>query len=110
MSAISNKDKTRRAFFSDVTASTALAAVAMAQFGAPTAAVAQEKKEPSDNFRMPQNLPPWPKGTTGNKYDHLFCTRMKEKPLTDYRRAPTASLCSVSFAEFPQRGCVVLFA
>ena len=33
MSAISNKNKTRRAFFSDVTASTALAAVAMAQLG-----------------------------------------------------------------------------
>jgi hypothetical protein len=92
MSAVSNKNnKTRRAFFSDVTASTALAALAMAQLGSPPGTMAQEKKEPSDSLRMPQNLPPWPKGTNGNKYDHLFCTRMKEKPLTNTILSPTIS-------------------
>ncbi len=85
------KDKTRRAFFSDVTASTALAAVAMAQLGSPAAAGAQQKREPGDSPWMPKNLPPWPKGTDGNKYDHLFCTRMKEKPLTDTILTPTIS-------------------
>jgi hypothetical protein len=40
---------------------------------------------------MPKNLPPWPKGTTGSKYDHLFCTRLKEKPLTDTILSPTIS-------------------
>ncbi len=85
------KNQTRRAFFSNVTASTALAAMAMAQLGPQTAATAQGGKEPLDSFRMPKNLPPWPKGTVGNKYDHLFCTRMKEKPLTDTILSPTIS-------------------
>ena len=85
-----NKNQTRRAFFSDVTASTALAAVAMAQLGSPKASMAQEKKSPGGGFRG-KNLPPWPKGTTGNKYDHLFCTRLKEKPLTDTILSPTIS-------------------
>jgi hypothetical protein len=86
-----NKNQTRRAFFSDVTASTALAAMAMAQLGSPAAAIAQEKKQPMNSLGVPPNLPPWPKGTTGNKYDHLFCTRMKEKPLTDTILTPTIS-------------------
>jgi len=85
------RNQTRRAFLGEVTASTALAAVAMAQLGSPTAALAQEIKEPSDDLRVLKNLPPWPKGTTGNKYDHLFCTRMKEKPLTDTILSPTIS-------------------
>jgi len=84
------KDQTRRAFFSEVTASTALAAMAMAQLGSPTA-MAQAPKRPSDTLGMPASIPPWPKGTTGNKYDHLFCTRMKEKPLTDTILTPTIS-------------------
>ena len=83
------KNQTRRAFFSDLTASTALAAVALAQLGSPAAAMAQDK--PSDNFREPPNLPPWPEGTTGSKYDHLFCTSLKEKPLTDTIMSPTIS-------------------
>jgi hypothetical protein len=86
----SNKNQTRRAFFSDVTASTALAAVAMAQLGSPTAAMAQEKKSPREGFRG-KDIPPWPKGTSGNKYDHLFCTRLREKPLTDTILSPTIS-------------------
>jgi len=85
------KNQTRRAFFSDITASTALAAVAMAQLGSQPVAVAQEKGDPLESLRMPKNLPPWPTGTTGNKYDHLFCTRMKEKPLTDTILSPTIS-------------------
>ena len=88
---ISKKNQTRRAFFSDVTASSALAALAMAQLGSPTAATAQEQKKPMDSLGVPPNPPPWPKGTTGNKYDHLFCTRMKEKPLTDTILSPTIS-------------------
>ena len=55
----SKKNQTRRAFFSDVTASTALAAAAIAQLGSPVAAMAQEKKAPLDSLRMPKNLPPW---------------------------------------------------
>jgi len=90
-SGTSKKNQTRRAFFSDVTASTALAAVAMAQLGSPAPVMAQEKKESSGGLRAPKNLPPWPKGTTGNKYDHLFCTRIKEKPLTDTILPPTIS-------------------
>jgi len=39
----SKKNQTRRAFFSDLTASTALAAMALAQLGSPTAAMAQEQ-------------------------------------------------------------------
>ena len=85
------REQTRRAFFGDVTASTALAAVAMAQLGSQTAAMAQEQKEPPEGSRMPKNLPPWPKGTTGSKYDHLFCDRLKEKPLTDTILSPTIS-------------------
>jgi len=86
----SKKPQTRRAFFSDVTASTALAAVAMAQLGSPMATMAQEKKNPMEGFRG-ENLPPWPKGTTGNKYNHLFCAKLKEKPLTDTILSPTIS-------------------
>ncbi len=85
------KNQTRRAFFSDVTASTALAALAMAQLSSQPAAMAQEKKQPGNSLGVPQNLPPWPKGTMGNKYDHLFCTRLKEQPLTDTILTPTIS-------------------
>ena len=53
--------------------------------------MAQEQEKPRDNFRAPPNLPPWPEGTDGNKYDHLFCTRLKEKPLTDTIMSPTIS-------------------
>jgi hypothetical protein len=95
-SSSSKKNQTRRAFFTEVTASSALAAVAMAQLGAPTAASAQAEKKPSGNFRAPANLPPWPEGTTGNKYDHLFCNRMKEKPLTDTILSPTISFRGAS--------------
>jgi len=86
-----SKNQTRRAFFIDVSASTALTALAMAQLGSQPAAKAQEKKKPLNSLTVPPNLPPWPKGTIGNKYDHLFCTRLKEKPLTDTILTPTIS-------------------
>jgi mannose-6-phosphate isomerase-like protein (cupin superfamily) len=86
-----NNNQTRRAFFSEVTASSAMAALAMAQFGSQTEAMAQEKKQPMNTLGVPSNIPPWPKGTTGNKYDHLFCTRIKEKPITDTILTPTIS-------------------
>ncbi len=85
------QSKTRRAFFGDITTSTALAALAMLQIGLRSTTIAQETEEPRDSLRAPQNLPPWPKGTVGNKYDHLFCTRLKEKPLTDAISSPTIS-------------------
>jgi mannose-6-phosphate isomerase-like protein (cupin superfamily) len=89
-SGTSKKNQTRRAFFSNVTATSALAAVAMAQLVSPTTSTAQEGKRPYEGFRG-ENVPPWPEGTTGNKYDHLFCTRMKERPLTDTILSPTIS-------------------
>jgi hypothetical protein len=88
-SGTSKKNQTRRAFFSNVTATSALAAVAMAQLSSPTATRAQEQKS-FEGFRE-EKVPPWPEGTTGNKYDHLFCTRLKEKPLTDTILSPTIS-------------------
>lgn len=68
----------RRDFFKGVTAGAAGLAIASAltQLGAPNLVEAQEKKE----FKMPV-YPPWPKGTDGNLYDHLFCTEFKEKSL-----------------------------
>ena len=88
---------TRRAFFRDATAGAAGIAVAsaLAQLGAPAAA--QEGKKSSEGLmRVPKDLPPWPEGTTGNKYDHLFCTRLKEKPLTDTILSPTISFRGAS--------------
>jgi len=84
------KNQTRRAFFSDVTATSALAALALAQLNVPEAAGAQAKKQPSE-WLNGQNVPPWPEGTTGNRYDHLFCSRLKERPLTDTILSPTIS-------------------
>jgi len=67
---------TRRDFFQGVSAGAAGVAIASAltQLGAP-AAIANAQDPPS---KMPE-MPPWPKGTEGNKYDRLFCTRFKEK-------------------------------
>jgi mannose-6-phosphate isomerase-like protein (cupin superfamily) len=89
-SSASSKNQSRRAFFSNVTAASALAAVAMAQLSSPKASMAQEGKKPYNGLRG-ENIPPWPEGTNGNKYDHLFCTRLKEKPLTDTILSPTIS-------------------
>jgi mannose-6-phosphate isomerase-like protein (cupin superfamily) len=89
-SSASSKNQSRRAFFSNVTAASALAAVAMAQLSSPKASMAQEGKKPYNGLRG-ENIPPWPEGTNGNKYNHLFCTRLKEKPLTDTMLSPTIS-------------------
>jgi len=75
----SPESTTRRTFFQDVTAGTAGIAVAsaLAQLGAPTLVAAQEPKK-ATAAKFFKNAPPWPKGTTGNIYDHLFCTQLKE--------------------------------
>jgi hypothetical protein len=95
-----NNDSTsRRQFFQGVTAATAGAAVATAlsQLGVTNAAAAQggsgtgqeaaPKKASSPFFRDP---PPWPEGTTGTKYDHLFSTKLKENSITDVVAGPQA--------------------
>ncbi len=88
---------TRRTFFQEVTAGATGAAVATAltQLGAPAIAAPQQAKTPSpkkaaDASQFFKNPPPWPKGTTGNKYDHLFCTRLKENSITDVVPGPQA--------------------
>jgi hypothetical protein len=70
----SEKGTSRRAFFHEVSAGAAGVALASAltQLNAPAAVAAPQQG------KMPA-MPPWPKGTEGNKYDHLFCTKMKEK-------------------------------
>ncbi len=80
----------RRDFFKGVTAGAASAAIASAliQLGAPVIAEAQEaKKKDSPFFRNP---PPWPKGTNGTKYDHLFSTKLRENSITDVVAGPQA--------------------
>jgi hypothetical protein len=91
----SAKGTTRRAFFQDVTAGAASVAVASAltQLGAPVLAAPQEAKKPAPKqaaspfFKDP---PPWPTGTTGSKYDHLFCTKLKENSMTEVVAGPQA--------------------
>jgi hypothetical protein len=83
-------DEGRRDFFKGVTAGAAGAAIASAliQLGAPVIAEAQEaKKKDSPFFRNP---PPWPKGTNGTKYDHLFSTKLRENSITDVVAGPQA--------------------
>jgi hypothetical protein len=77
----------RRDFFKGVTAGAAGMAIANAltQLGAPALAQAQGQKP-----KMP-SYPPWPKGTDGDKYDHLFCTSFREKSLApEYVPSPCA--------------------
>ncbi|MBN1831090.1 MAG: hypothetical protein JW896_03180 [Deltaproteobacteria bacterium] len=84
------KNTSRRGFIQDVAAGAAGVAIAgaLATLGAPIVAAAQEeKKAESPFFRDP---PPWPKGTTGNKYDHLFSTQLKENSITDVVAGPQA--------------------
>lgn len=79
-----NGDATgRRAFFQDVTAGAAGLAVAtaLAQLGAPAQAAAQEAKKKQAESAFFKNPPPWPTGTIGNKYDHLFSTKLKENSI-----------------------------
>jgi hypothetical protein len=82
----SDNSSTRRAFFQDVTAGAAGVAFAgaLAQLGVPVVSAAQEAKTPAPKQASSpffKNPPPWPKGTIGTKYDHLFSTRLKENSL-----------------------------
>ena len=84
----SNESTTRRAFFQDVTAGATGVAIAgaLAQLGVPVVEAAQNKgsggpapkSAASPFFKDP---PPWPTGTTGNKYDHLFSTKLRENSM-----------------------------
>ena len=85
-----NKNTDRRAFFQDVTAGAAGLAVAtaLAQLGTPTPVAAQEAKPSGSGTGSGQasspffkDPPPWPTGTTGSKYDHLFSTRLRENSI-----------------------------
>jgi mannose-6-phosphate isomerase-like protein (cupin superfamily) len=103
MSSKDEKDTSRRAFFQDVTAGAAGIAVvsALAQMGANVIAAPQEAKPPTTGsapytgsgggtgtgpakqaaspfFKDP---PPWPKGTDGHLYDHLFSTKLRENSM-----------------------------
>jgi hypothetical protein len=82
------KNTTRRAFFQDVTAGTAGMAIAGAITQLTAPAAAQEAKSSAPKSRLPEM--PWPTGTTGTKYDHLFCTRFKEKSNLPPVRGPQA--------------------
>jgi len=89
----SKEEKTRRAFFQDVTAgATGVAMVsALAQMGVPIVSAAQDKKPPAAATPAPKgkvaespffrNPPPWPEGTKGSKYDHLFSTSLRENSM-----------------------------
>ncbi len=82
----SNNSTSRRNFFQDVTVGTAGLAVATAlsQLGVTTVAAAQDpKKAEPERASSPffKNPPPWPTGTTGNKYDHLFSTKLRENSI-----------------------------
>jgi len=93
-----SKDKSRRAFFQDVTAGATGVAIAgaLAQLGAPVMAAPQggtgvgpvvlgkgsgtaEPKSAASPFF--NNPPPWPTGTTGHIYDHLFSTKLRENSI-----------------------------
>lgn len=92
----SEKDKKdssgRRAFFQEITGGAAGLAIASAlvQMGVPLQAAAQsgqgggpEKKPAPKQASSPffKNPPPWPKGTEGHKYDHLFSTKLRENSI-----------------------------
>ena len=86
----SKESTNRRAFFQDVTAGAAGLAVAtaLAQLGTPTPVAAQEAKPSGSGTGSGQasspffkDPPPWPTGTTGSKYDHLFSTRLRENSI-----------------------------
>lgn len=81
----------RREFFQGVTSGAAGMAMlaAVTQLGVPVLNAAQggeakpdakpkSKQAESSFFRNP---PPWPKGTEGHKYDHLFSTKLRENSM-----------------------------
>jgi hypothetical protein len=96
MSSKEDNNSSRREFFQGVTAGVGGAAVAtaLAQLGVPIVSAAQDAKPPAakgsaaapaakDSKASPffKDPPPWPEGTKGNKYDHLFSTRLRENSI-----------------------------
>jgi hypothetical protein len=81
-----DENTSRRAFFQEITAGTAGLAVAgaLAQLAVPQLAAAGEaKKDAPKQAESPffKNPPPWPEGTNGHIYDHLFSTKLRENSL-----------------------------
>jgi hypothetical protein len=102
MSSDKNENSTtdRRAFFQEIAVGTTGLAVATAltQLGVPILAAQSKgtgtgpkppeaKPASSPFFKDP---PPWPTGTTGTKYNHLFSTKLKENSITDVVAGPQA--------------------
>ena len=88
----SNDGTSRRGFFQDVTAGTAglaIAATALSQLGVTKVGAAQEA-EPQAESPFFKDPPPWPKGTNGSKYDHLFSTQLRENTITEVVAGPQA--------------------
>jgi len=104
MSSKSDESTSRRAFFQDVTTGVGAAALVgvVAQLGVPIVSAAQDAKPPvtgsgpyvsgqgvgpaakqptSKESQFFKNAPPWPEGTKGNKYDHLFSTKLRENSM-----------------------------
>jgi hypothetical protein len=96
----SEEGSTRRAFFQDVTAGAAGVAFAgaLAQLGVPVVSAGQDKQAigtgtgptvtkgsgtqtKSTDSPFFKNPPPWPTGTIGSKYDHLFSTKLRENSM-----------------------------
>ena len=77
----------RREFFQEAASGVAGVAMvaALAQMGVPVLNAAQggEAKTAPKQAESPffRNPPPWPKGTDGHIYDHLFSTKLKENSL-----------------------------
>ena len=84
-------DEGRRDFFKGVSAGAAGAAIAsaLATLGAPIVAGAKEDEKHAESPFF-KNPPPWPKGTDGSKYDHLFSTSLRENSITDVVAGPQA--------------------
>ena len=84
-------DESRRNLLKGVSAGAAGAAIAtaLATLGAPIVAGAKEEEKHAESpfFKDP---PPWPKGTNGSKYDHLFSTSLRENSITDVVAGPQA--------------------
>jgi hypothetical protein len=83
---MSKEETTRRGFFQDVSTGMAGAAFAgaLAQLGVPVVSAAQEAKAPAAKkaeSKFFRNPPPWPTGTIGTKYDHLFSTKLRENSM-----------------------------
>jgi hypothetical protein len=107
MSSKQDESTSRRAFFQEMTAGVGAAALvgAVAQLGVPIVSAAQDAKPPTatgpvvvgrgggvgpQDAKQPaaskesqffKNAPPWPEGTKGNKYDHLFSTKLRENSM-----------------------------